>query len=206
MKNSNLKNDSTLGSTHSDDLQNQLQIAADRFFSLFFKSIGEDEKREGLAKTKDRFLYESQFLFSGYNKDPLQALDSVFSDIVSDDMVIVKNIGFYSMCEHHLLPFFGDISIGYIPDKRVVGLSNLAKCVEVLARRLQIQENLTAQIANSIMQSLKPKGVMVVCEATHLCMSMRGVEKENAKVSTSAIRGLFKRDPKTRLEFMQLIK
>lgn len=183
-----------------------LDEIAQEFFTAFFESIGENKDREGLLKTKDRFLNESSFLFSGYKKDPIEALDSVFNDIVADDMVVVKNIKFYSMCEHHLLPFFGEISIGYIPDKRVVGLSNLAKCVEVFARRLQIQENLTAQIADTIMKSLRPKGVMVVCDAMHLCMSMRGVEKENARVNTSAIRGLFKRDPKTRLEFMQLIK
>ena len=120
-------------------------------------------------------------------------------------MVVVKRIEFYSMCEHHFLPFFGDISIGYVPDKRVVGLSNLARLVEVFARRLQIQEQLTTQIADTLMEVLRPKGAMVVCEALHLCVAMRGVEKQNARVVTSAVRGLFKKDSRTRAEFMQLL-
>ena len=132
-------------------------------------------------------------------------MDSVFSEGACDEMVVVKRIEFYSMCEHHFLPFFGDISIGYVPDKRVVGLSNLARLVEVFARRLQIQEQLTTQIADTLMEVLRPKGAMVVCEALHLCVAMRGVGKQNARVVTSAVRGLFKKDSRTRAEFMQLL-
>lgn len=171
-----------------------------------FCFIGEDSKREGLIKTPERVAKLHEMLYSGYEIDPNSILDSVFSDGACNEMVVVRDIEFYSMCEHHLLPFFGQISIGYIPDKKVVGISNLSKLVEVFARRLQIQEKLTTQIADTIMHSLKPKGAMVVCEALHLCMAMRGNAKQNSKILTSAVRGLFQQDSRTRMEFMQLIK
>ncbi|PAF41839.1 GTP cyclohydrolase I FolE [Helicobacter sp. 11S03491-1] len=176
------------------------------YFDYFFTKIGENPCREGLKQTPSRVEQSWDFLYSGYQQNPKLALGSVFSDGACDEMVILKNIEFYSMCEHHILPFFGHISIGYIPDKKVVGISALAKLVEIYCRRLQIQEKLTTQIADTIMEVLVPKGVMVVCEAQHLCMSMRGVQKQNARINTSAIRGLFKSDSKTRSEFMQLLK
>lgn len=176
------------------------------YFYKFCEHIGENAKREGLRNTPTRLIELCESIYCGYKQNPKEILDSVFNDGVCNEMVIVKDIEFYSMCEHHLLPFFGKISIGYIPDKHVVGISNLAKLIEVFARRLQIQENLTTQIADTIMEYLKPKGTMVVCEALHLCMAMRGIEKQNAKVLTSAVRGLFQKDSRTRAEFMQLIK
>ena len=176
-----------------------------KYLENLFRSIGENPSREGLRQGVDRLMQTQEFLFSGYSRDPKAVLDSVFSEGACDEMVVVKRIEFYSMCEHHFLPFFGDISIGYVPDKRVVGLSNLARLVEVFARRLQIQEQLTTQIADTLMEVLRPKGAMVVCEALHLCVAMRGVEKQNARVVTSAVRGLFKKDSRTRAEFMQLL-
>lgn len=183
---------------HLLDTQNYIQN--------LFSFIGEDGNREGLHKTPERVAMLNEMLYSGYRIDPKTILDSVFSDGACNEMIVVKDIEFYSMCEHHLLPFFGKISIGYIPDKKVVGISNLSRLVEVFARRLQIQEKLTTQIADTIMHSLKPKGAMVVCEALHLCMAMRGDAKQNARILTSAVRGLFQQDSKTRMEFMQLIK
>ncbi len=166
--------------------------------------IGENPKREGLLKTSQRLANLHEFLYSGYAYNPNEILNSMFSDGACKEMVVIKDIEFYSMCEHHLLPFFGKISIGYIPNKQVAGISNFANLVEVFARRLQIQENLTTQIADTIMESLNPKGTMVVCEALHLCMAMRGTQKQNAKIITSAVRGLFQKDSRTRTEFMQL--
>ncbi|WP_233715332.1 GTP cyclohydrolase I FolE [Helicobacter trogontum] len=183
---------------HIENTQNYMQN--------LFQFIGEDSNREGLVKTPERVAKLHETLYSGYAIDPNTILDSVFSDGACNEMVVVRDIEFYSMCEHHLLPFFGKISIGYIPDKKVVGISNLSKLVEVFARRLQIQEKLTTQIADTIMHSLKPKGAMVVCEALHLCMAMRGNAKQNSKILTSAVRGLFQQDSRTRMEFMQLIK
>lgn len=189
---------SNLGKKNLQDLES--------YFHNFCENIGEDTQREGLRKTPLRLFELYETIYCGYKQNPKEILDSVFNDGACNEMVIVKDIEFYSMCEHHLLPFFGKISIGYIPDKQVVGISSLARLVEAFARRLQIQENLTTQIADTIMQYLKPKGAMIVCEALHLCMAMRGVEKQNAKVLTSAVRGLFQKDSRTRAEFMQLIK
>ncbi|PAF48448.1 GTP cyclohydrolase I FolE [Helicobacter sp. 12S02634-8] len=176
------------------------------YCNYFFNKIGEDPNREGLKNTSKRVEDSWGFLYSGYGKNPKEALGSIFEQGACDEMVLIKNIEFYSMCEHHILPFFGHISIGYIPDKKVVGISGLVHLVEIYSRRLQIQERLTAQIAETIMEVLNPKGAMVVCEAKHLCMSMRGVQKQDVSINTSAIRGLFKSDPKTRAEFMQLLK
>lgn len=176
------------------------------YFKSLCEKIGENATREGLKDTPNRLLELNEFLYSGYEFSPKDVLNSTFNDGVCNEMVIVKNIEFYSMCEHHLLPFFGKVSIGYIPDKSVVGISNLARLVEIFARRLQIQENFTKQIADSIMDTLKPKGAMVVCEALHLCVAMRGIQKQNARIITSAVRGLFQKDSKTRAEFMQLVE
>lgn len=167
-----------------------------------FDYIGEDRGREGLLETPKRVLKSWEHLYSGYKSNPKEILGRVFIEGACDEMVVLKNIEFYSICEHHLLPFFGKISIGYIPDSKVVGISKLARLVEVYSRRLQIQEKMTAQIADTLMEVLQPKGVMVVAEAKHMCMVMRGVEKQNSLMLTSAIRGLFKSDHRTREEFM----
>ncbi|MGP1580681.1 MAG: GTP cyclohydrolase I FolE [Wolinella sp.] len=171
-----------------------------------FDYIGEDRNREGLLDTPKRVVKSWEKLYSGYAQDPREILGTVFSDGACDEMVVLKNIEFYSMCEHHMLPFFGKISIGYIPSERVVGISKLARLVEVYARRLQIQEKMTAQIADTLMEVLQPKGVMVVAEAKHMCMVMRGVEKQQSIMLTSAVRGVFKRDSRTREEFMGHIR
>lgn len=166
--------------------------------------IGEDETREGLIGTPERMIKSWDKLFGGYNKNPKDLL-TTFSEDVYDEMVILKDIEFYSTCEHHFLPFFGKIHIGYIPNGRVIGISKLARLVEVFARRLQIQERLVTQIADSIKKHLDPLGVMVIAEAQHLCMISRGIEKQNSIMVTSAIRGNFERI-EVRDEFLKLIK
>lgn len=171
-----------------------------------FDFIGENREREGLIETPKRVVKSWEKLYSGYAQDPREILGTVFEEGACDEMVVLKNIEFYSMCEHHMLPFFGKISIGYIPSQKVVGISKLARLVEVFARRLQIQEKMTAQIADTLMEVLQPKGAMVVAEATHLCMVMRGVEKQQSVMVTSAVRGLFKKDARTREEFMGHIR
>lgn len=175
-------------------------------FENFLLSIGEDPKREGLKETPARIqkLYEK--IFDGYHKDPKSALGSVFNEENFDEMVILKDIEFYSMCEHHLLPFFGFMSIGYIPDKKLAGIGGLARLVDIFSHRLQIQERLTAQIADTLMELLEPKGVMIACKATHLCMCMQGTQKQHTSIHTSAVRGIFKTDSKTRSEFIELAK
>ncbi|MDE6044843.1 MAG: GTP cyclohydrolase I FolE [Helicobacter sp.] len=177
-----------------------------RYIESFFDYIGDDKSREGLLKTPERVVKEWEKLFGGYHEKPEEILSAVFEQGACDEMVVLKNIEFYSMCEHHLLPFFGTVHIGYIPNKRVVGISKLARLVETFARRLQIQEQMTAQIADTLMEFLAPKGVMVVAEAQHMCMLMRGVQKQNSTMITSALRGRFKSDAKTREEFMGHIR
>lgn len=167
--------------------------------------IGEDPKREGLVDTPKRIVKSWGKLFSGYDQKPEDILKTTFVDGACNEMVILKDIEFYSTCEHHMLPFLGKVSIGYIPDKKVVGISKLARLVEVFARRMQIQERLSSEIADSIMDVLDAKGVMVVIEAKHLCMTSRGVEKQNSVMITSAIRGVFEQK-ETRDEFLTLIK
>jgi GTP cyclohydrolase IA len=166
------------------------------------KFIGDDPYREGLIDTPKRIIKSWKKLFGGYNQNPKDIL-TFFKDGVCDEMVILKDIEFYSTCEHHMLPFFGKISIGYIPKDRVVGVSKLARLVEIFSRRLQIQERLTSQIADSIMKHLEAKGVMVICNAQHFCMIARGVEKQNSIMVTSAVRGVFE-EVKTRQEFLLL--
>lgn len=166
--------------------------------------IGEDPSREGLLETPMRIIKSWDKLFGGYRMNPRDVLKT-FTEGSCDEMVVLKDIEFYSTCEHHLQPFFGTISIGYLPKGRVLGISKLARLVEVYARRLQIQEKLVAQIADSLMETLKPHGVMVVCKAKHLCISSRGIEKHNAVMVTSAIRGAFKK-MEVRNEFLDMIK
>jgi len=168
--------------------------------------IGENPEREGLVKTPKRVAKAYEYLTSGYHKDIHKVLnDAIFTENY-DEMVLVKDIDFYSMCEHHMLPFFGKVHIAYIPDGKIVGLSKLPRIVDVFARRLQVQERMTKEIADTINQYLKPKGVAVVSEAYHMCMMMRGVEKQNSSTTSSSMLGVFKEDPKTRLEFLSLIR
>ncbi|HEV2521835.1 MAG TPA: GTP cyclohydrolase I FolE [Candidatus Acidoferrales bacterium] len=169
-------------------------------------SIGEDPNRDGLRRTPERFEKAFRFLTSGYHQDPEKLLNGAMFSVCYDQMVLVKDIEFYSLCEHHLIPFFGKCHVAYIPDKKVVGLSKIPRLVNMFARRLQIQERLTNQIANAIQQKIVPLGVGVVVEARHLCMVMRGVEKESSQTVTSAMLGSFKENPKTREEFLSLIR
>ncbi|MBR8704084.1 GTP cyclohydrolase I FolE [Porphyromonas levii] len=167
--------------------------------------IGEDPEREGLLKTPERVARALRFLTQGYSQDPAAVLESAKFREDYKQMVIVKDIGFYSMCEHHMLPFFGKVHIAYIPNKYITGLSKLPRVVNILSRRLQVQERLTTQIKECIQDTLKPLGVMVVIEAQHMCMQMRGVQKEGSTTTTSDFTGVFD-NIKTREEFMSLIK
>jgi GTP cyclohydrolase IA len=178
----------------------------ERLVRSMLKQIGEDADREGLVKTPERVAKALEYLTSGYGKDVHEVLnDAVFTEEY-DEMVVVKDIDFFSLCEHHVLPFFGKCHIAYMPSNRIVGLSKLPRLVEVYARRLQVQERLTTQIAQTIQEVLQPRGVAVVMEALHMCMLMRGVEKQNSKAVTSAMLGAFRERPETRAEFMELIK
>ncbi|MEP7071366.1 MAG: GTP cyclohydrolase I FolE [Verrucomicrobiota bacterium] len=175
-------------------------------FHSLLDAIGEDPQREGLLKTPSRAARAFEFLTAGYR----QTLDDVVNDAIfhseASEIVIVKNIELYSMCEHHLLPFIGKAHVAYIPEGKVIGLSKVARIVDVFARRLQIQENLTMQIADALMKTLHPRGVGVVVEAKHLCMMMRGVEKQNSVMTTSCLLGCFKEDARTRSEFLALLR
>ena len=168
--------------------------------------LGEDPDREGLVDTPKRVAKAYEFLTSGYRADINQVLNNALFTVDYSEMVIVKDIDFYSLCEHHLLPFFGKCHVAYIPTTKVIGLSKIPRLVDVFARRLQVQERLTNDIANTIAQTVNPLGVAVVVEATHLCMSMRGVEKQNSFAVTSAMLGAFRDQGRTRLEFLELIK
>ena len=168
--------------------------------------MGEDPDREGLVKTPERFEKAIRFLTSGYRQDPREVLQRAIFHENYDEMVTVKDLDFFSLCEHHILPFFGKCHVSYIPKKNIVGLSKIARVVELYSRRLQVQERLTQEIATAIMDTLAPHGVAVVIEAFHLCMIMRGVEKQNSKAVTSAMLGVFRTRQSTRMEFMELIK
>lgn len=167
--------------------------------------IGEDSSREGLIKTPERLAKAMQFLTHGYDINPSEILESAMFSEDYSQMVLIKEIEFYSLCEHHLLPFFGKAHIAYIPDGKIVGLSKIPRVVDAFSRRLQVQERLTNEIRDCIQNTLKPNGVAVVMEARHLCMQMRGVEKQNSMTTTSAFSGAFLDSEKTRLEFMNLI-
>lgn len=167
--------------------------------------IGEDPNREGLRRTPERFEKAFRYLTSGYRQDPEKLLNGAMFSVCYDNMVVVKDIELYSLCEHHLLPFFGKCHVAYIPNKKVVGLSKIARLVNMYARRLQIQERLTSQIAKAIQERLAPEGVGVVIEARHLCMVMRGVEKQHSSAMTSAMLGAFRENKQTRDEFLSLI-
>jgi GTP cyclohydrolase IA len=168
--------------------------------------LGEDPAREGLVRTPTRVEKSLAFLTSGYRANIDDVLNNALFTVDYNEMVIVRDIDFYSLCEHHLLPFFGKCHIAYIPRTRVIGLSKIPRLVDVFARRLQIQERLTNQIAETICEKIDPLGVAVVCEGTHLCMSMRGVEKQNSYAVTSAMLGAFRDNARTRMEFLELIR
>jgi len=173
---------------------------------LILKSLGEDPDREGLAKTPRRVAEALSFLTQGYQTDPETVINDALFTEEYQEMIVQKDIDFYSLCEHHILPFFGKAHVAYIPHHKIVGVSKLARLVDVYARRLQVQERLTNQIANIIMEKLDPLGVAVVLEAEHLCMRMRGVQKQNSVVITSTLLGAFQNRQETRSEFMTLIR
>jgi GTP cyclohydrolase IA len=174
-------------------------------YSEIIKLLGEDATREGLLKTPERVSRAMQFLMQGYEQDPEEVLRSAMFTEDYRQMVIVKDIDFYSMCEHHMLPFFGRAHVAYIPNHQITGLSKIARIVEIFARRMQVQERMTTQIKECIQKTLNPLGVMVILEAQHLCMQMRGVQKQNSITTTSDFTGVFQQ-AKTREEFMNLIK
>jgi GTP cyclohydrolase I len=178
----------------------------ERLIRDLLKEIGEDPSREGLERTPERVAKAYRYLTSGYSQDVGEVLNDALFTEEYDEMVVVKDIDFYSLCEHHVLPFFGKCHIAYMPSRKIVGLSKIPRLVETFSRRLQVQERLTTQIAQTINDVLQPRGVAVVIEAIHLCMLMRGVEKQNSKAVTSAMLGAFRDNPGTRAEFMELIK
>ena len=172
---------------------------------LLLEGIGEDPDREGLVETPDRIARMYEEICGGMNEDAAEHLKKTFT-AENNEMVVEKDITFYSMCEHHMLPFYGKVHIAYIPDGKVVGLSKLARTVEVFARRLQLQEQMTAQIADALMDYLKPQGAMVMIEAEHMCMTMRGVKKPGSKTVTFVSRGIFKEDESLQEKFFQLVR
>ena len=172
---------------------------------IVLKEIGEDPNREGLLKTPERVAKSMDYLTNGYGINPNEILKKAMFKEQYNQMVLVKDIEMYSMCEHHMLPFFGKAHVAYIPNGHIVGLSKIPRVVDVFSRRLQVQERLTDQIKDCIQETLNPKGVAVVIEAQHLCMQMRGVQKQHSSTTSSAFSGLFLRDEKTRAEFMNLI-
>jgi GTP cyclohydrolase IA len=168
--------------------------------------LGEDPRRDGMRRTPERYEKALRFLTSGYSQDPDKLLNGALFQVCYDEMVVVKNIELYSLCEHHILPFFGRCHVAYIPNQRVLGLSKIPRLVNMYARRLQVQERLTSQIASAIQDKLQPQGVGVIIEARHLCMVMRGVEKQHSQAVTSAMLGVFRDRQETRDEFLSLVR
>jgi GTP cyclohydrolase I len=190
----------------ADDMEtdNAIQVEFEGLVRRQLEMLGEDPERDGLLKTPSRVAKSMAWLTRGYDLDARQVIGDALFEENHENMVMVRDIEMYSMCEHHMLPFFGKVHVAYIPNGRIVGLSKLPRVVEVFARRLQVQERLGEQIANAIDDVLKPKGVGVVIEAVHLCMMMRGVEKQSSRTITSSLRGQFRDDSKTRSEFLRL--
>jgi GTP cyclohydrolase IA len=193
--------------TFSNTEENKLDNAKlQKIIAELLETIGEDPKREGLLNTPRRVAKAYEFLTAGYN----QKIESVMNNAIFhekyNEMVLVKNIDFYSLCEHHMLPFYGKVHVAYIPDGKIIGLSKIPRIVDVFARRLQVQERMTQQIAETLLSFLNPQGVAVVSEAYHMCMMMRGVEKQNSSATASAMLGVFREDARTRTEFLTLIK
>lgn len=177
-----------------------------KLFREFLVKLGEDPEREGLQKTPERMEKAYHFLTSGYREDVKDIVEKAVFSEKYDEMVLVKDVDVYSLCEHHLLPFFGKCHVAYIPDGKIIGLSKIPRIIEVFSRRLQVQERLTTEISTAIADTIHPKGVAVVIEAFHLCMRMRGVENQSSYAITSSMQGIFRQDEKTRLEFLHLIR
>ena len=184
---------------HGEDALENLVVRA-------LDEIGEDPSREGLTRTPKRVAKSLRYLTSGYRQDPDKVLNDALFSVRYDEMVIVRDIEVFSLCEHHLLPFFGRCHVAYLPNRKVIGLSKIPRLVDVFARRLQVQERLTTQIAETIMEKVRPRGVGVIIEARHLCMIMRGVEKQNSVAVTSAMLGSFRNNAQTRNEFLNLVR
>lgn len=176
------------------------------YIRQLLKNLGEDPDREGLKDTPRRVVESLRFLTGGYAEDPDKLLNNALFEVKYDEMVIVSDIDFFSLCEHHLLPFFGKCHVAYLPDKKIIGLSKIPRLVEMFSRRLQVQERLTTQIAQTIYDKIRPHGVAVVAEAQHLCMVMRGVEKQNSRAVTSSMLGVFRTRQESRMEFLDLIR
>ena len=191
-------------------LRQALEIPASKEWEyvvrLLLRLIGEDPNREGLRRTPLRVKRSLQFLTAGYRKRPSQVVVRAFSQVKHDEMIIVKDIDYFSLCEHHLIPFFGKCHVAYIPDRKIIGLSKIPRLVDLFARRLQVQERLTTQIAEALQEQIKPLGVACVVEGSHLCMMMRGVQQQNARAVTSSMLGAFRTSEKTRSEFLTLIR
>ncbi len=185
--------------------QREKNVTLEQSVTNILKLLGENPKREGLLRTPHRVARAFEFMTSGYKQDVKKVLNGAIFREKYDEMVIVKDIDFFSMCEHHMLPFYGKVHIAYIPKGKIVGLSKIPRIVEIFARRLQVQERMTQQIADTLYDALEPDGVAVVIEARHLCMMMRGVEKQNSVATTSAMLGSFREDERTRNEFLKLI-
>jgi GTP cyclohydrolase I len=201
-----------------DNCNDPLALAADLFceeemdldaiessVGTILEAIGEDPEREGLIKTPHRVAKSYKELLAGYRMDPKAIINDAVFDVTYDEMVIVRDIEFYSMCEHHMLPFMGRVHVAYIPSDKVIGLSKIPRIVDLFSRRLQVQERMTTQIANYIDVVLKPQGVAVVAEGMHMCMMLRGVKKKDARMTTSAMLGIFRDDMSTRMEFLDNI-
>lgn len=180
-------------------------VSTEEIYREILRRIGEDPNRDGLLRTPGRVEKSMAYLTKGYQEDPHQMLRAALFDVDYDEMVIVKDVEMFSLCEHHMLPFFGKVHVAYIPKGKVVGLSKIARLVEVFSRRLQVQERMTRQIADAIQDAIAPQGVGVVIEARHLCMMMRGIEKQNSSTVTSAMIGCF-REKETRAEFLSLVR
>jgi GTP cyclohydrolase I len=182
------------------------QVKVQGLINSLLSEIGEDPKREGLLNTPKRVAKAYEFLTAGYKMDIDKVLNNAVFNEKYDEMVIVKNIDFYSLCEHHMLPFYGKVHVAYLPDGKIIGLSKIPRIVEIFSRRLQVQERMTQEIADTIKNYVNPRGVGVVSEAFHMCMMMRGVEKQNSSATASAMHGIFKSDARTRAEFLNLIR
>ena len=188
-----------------DDFDEVGETSLDTVIAELITGLGEDVSREGMVKTPQRVERSLRFLTSGYAQDPRTVINGALFAAESSEMVVLTGIEFYSLCEHHMLPFFGTASIGYVPGDKILGLSKFARVVDVFARRMQVQERMTSQIADALDEILEPQGVAVVTRASHLCMMMRGVEKQGSMTVTSAMRGIFRDDARTRQEFLQAI-
>ncbi len=182
------------------------EVSTPELYRELLRRMGEDPDRDGLLRTPERVERSTAFLTKGYSQTVDEVLHGALFDVDYDEMVMVKDVEFYSQCEHHMLPFFGKAHIAYVPQGKVVGLSKLPRVVDVFARRLQVQERLTRQIADAIVEAIQPQGVAVILEAQHLCMMMRGVEKQHSRTTTSAMLGVFKTQVQTRNEFLSLIR